>query len=191
LQLSLASACYAASDKATAVCPGVDVHKTEPVVARHIDHLPRRTLGKTFWKFACDPQFDYDITKKDGQVTLKITSVKMNTALKCDQQIPIEHTAKLQAHEDGHVAVAKRIYETAEKYAKEACANVIGKSVTANTEAAAVEKATTLVCDHYNKKVGLYCDAVEAAYDKITYHGLLPIKEKAAIEQAFKQVPRP
>src|SRR6185369_1121324 len=98
---------------------------------------------------------------------LKITSVKMNTAVKIDEVVPQKYTAKLQAHEDGHAAIARRVYESAEKVAKEACANAIGKSVTAESERAAVEEATKLVCGYYNKKVGLYCDDLEAVYDKI------------------------
>jgi hypothetical protein len=160
-----------------------------------IDHLPRRFTGKTEWHFECRPDFYYErLPAKPNEAKLKITGASMKIGLNIWQILPVKRTTKLEQHENGHEQICKQIYATAEKYARESCAQAIGRTFTGTgkNEKEALDKATDeasrFVSEKYAERTGKYCDAVSAWYDSLTDHGFNKITEKKAITEAFKKV---
>lgn len=173
----------------------VEVTKDKMGFSRSYD-IVRHSVeqGETSWFFHCYPNFNYRFdTRNSHQVTLIPQSVQMRIGLDVTQVVPHRCSEKLQAHEDGHVEICKRIYADAEKIAREYSEAAVGKPFTGTgaTEKDAIDNAIDIasrfVCDKYSAKTGKLCDRVSAIYDEITSHGVADISEDKAIDQAFKR----
>lgn len=179
---------YAADDP-------VEVVKDKMGFARRID-VVRQSIeqGETSWFFHCYPNFNYRFeTRSRHEVTITPQTVRMRIGLDVTEVVPYRCSDKLQAHEDGHAEICKRIYTDAEQIAHDFCEEALGRSFTgtgANEKEAtdnAVDIASKFVCEKYSERTGKLCDRVSEIYDEITRHGMSEINENKAIDQAFKR----
>jgi hypothetical protein len=130
------------------------------------------------------------------QQSMVIQSVTLSLGLKITVWLPDNATAKLKAHEEGHVQMAEKIYaERADKAAKAAGALIDGRRMTAEADNCDdVDKAMEQTIQDANKKVyhGYLSRTADVSaragdiYDEITRHGTrMDIDEKTAAAQAF------
>ena len=85
----------------------------------------------TQWKFGETATVQYEFEDKqqlgDGWfVKIKVTGVKMALSCKVSVFVPEGAPQGLEEHADGHVAIIKRVYDDADRAAREAAASVTG-----------------------------------------------------------------
>jgi hypothetical protein len=152
--------------------------------------------GLTQWFFHCHPQFTCDVVPNadPNAVTVRIRTVRMKIGLSVVQQLPKGSTEKLVQHEDGHLAICKRVYSTAKSVAEACCQDVLGKEFSAygtdpkQAEQNALKEAAASMCAAYTRRTADVASDVSAAYDNLTAHGVADATPAEAIERAFKEV---
>lgn len=152
--------------------------------------------GLTQWFFHCHPQFTCEtVPSADFKaVTVRIRTVRMKIGLSVVQQLPKGSTEKLVQHEDGHLRICKRIYNSAKAVAEACCHNVLGKEFSAygtnskQAQEAALKEAAATMCAAYTRQTADVASDVSAVYDNLTAHGVADATPDEAIERAFKEV---
>lgn len=97
------------------------------------------------WNFECASEMDYSFLEKQKSgdnwlVRLKIDGVRVRLALPVKVSLPYSASTRLNAHEEGHVDICKRVYEKADNHAREAIHDIMQRSYAG--EGATVDEAT-------------------------------------------------
>jgi hypothetical protein len=148
--------------------------------------------------YSCEPMFKYtpvaqSLTEPNWcMVTIRIDEVTITIGLDITIWLPNNASAKLKNHEEGHREICEEVYKGAEKGAKDAGEELIGKTFEAKArtcdqaEKLAYKKvATDALCNAYGASIPE--DRIGEIYDKLTAHGTNEVPEKNAIRDAFKQ----
>lgn len=149
------------------------------------------------WDFDCNIDLDYTLGEQGpiaglGPVQAKITGVRATLGLKVVIWLPKGASAELKAHEEGHRAIAQRVYDKSEPAVKKLLQSHIGKTFdgdNAETAGGAAEAAGAALAKACINLMGDQAGPVSAMYDEITNHSLKkdPPAEKA-VELAFERV---
>jgi len=126
-------------------------------------------------------------------VNIKPKGVRAKLSLPIVIWTPQGAPQKCLAHEEGHRVIAERIYEFAgdiiKCYATQASSNKY-RGEGADPDLAvrdAYKRALTELNQNYKSTVVEYFTMVTDEYDRLTNHGLLPVKEEDAINQSFER----
>lgn len=173
--------------------------KDMPPLGRHADAV-------THFKFGCATNASYEVTSRRRDTsrrrggtggctaTARINDLEVRIELEITVWVPRGARQKLVDHEEGHRVIGERVYETAERVAREEAAKWVGRSVTAkaeNCEAAAdaaVREANHKFCQAYLERTSGWSSRVGDRYDDLTDHGRRdrPTAEEA-VELAFER----
>ena len=102
---------------------------------------------------------------------------------------------KLISHEEGHRQICEYYYKDADAIARRLAQSMIGRKArgTGENKDAAAKKAMDALLSEFNltymNETKVRCSACFKRYDEITHHGLLPISEADAIQQAIAAEP--
>jgi hypothetical protein len=175
----------------------VITHKPEMTV-EHPAEIPladmQKARGLTQWFFHCRPQIKYDSqVDQSGHATITVRGVTMEIGLSIQQLLPEKSAADVQAHEQGHADVCKRIYADAPAIARECSQELIGKQFSGDGQdtqkaiSAAVSAATKSLCENYSSQTANRAQVLSGDFDRITMHGLAKITPSEAVDQVFQQ----
>lgn len=190
---------------------GVTVEKSPVVVVRRtfdprnppkdMPPLGRRADAITHFRFGCSTNASYEtISRKRGPAqrggctaTARINDLDVKLDLEITIWLPRGARRKLVEHEEGHRVIGERVYENAERAAREEARKWVGRTVTgraANCAAAAdaaVRDANQRFSEGYLEATSGWSSRVGDLYDDITDHGRRddPPVDKA-IAQAFE-----
>jgi len=205
ISIVLALSIFALSSCAAAP---VAVEKPAVVLNKRIVDAPsfdapahRESHGSTRWFYTCSPYFRFvPIEKEHGsfqngtvRIKIRINSLKVQLGLAITILLTRTADAKVEEHELGHTKICTRIYDTAEKAARETGAHLIGKTYEgygSSDESAvdsAVAKAGEDFCKEYRKGTNDLANAVSAAYDDICNEGGKTTVYSAAVDEAFQR----
>jgi hypothetical protein len=170
--------------------------------------LGPRADAVTHFKFGCSANCTYEVTSRRRDTsrrrgnaaaggctaTARINDLDVRVELEITIWVPRGARQKLVDHEEGHRVIGERIYETAERAAREAAKKWAGRSVTGKGEDcaaaadAAVREANHQLCQAYLEATSGWSSRVGDLYDEITDHGRRdnPSGEEA-IELAFER----
>jgi hypothetical protein len=168
--------------------------------------LGPRADAVTHFRFGCSANATYEVTsrrrdtsRRRGTVggctaTARINDMDVHVDLEITIWVPRGARQKLVDHEEGHRVIGERIYETAERAARQAAAKWVGRSVTgkgddcAAAADAAVRDANHEFCTAYLEATSGWSSRVGDLYDEITDHGRRdsPAGEEA-IQLAFQR----
>lgn len=194
-----------------AVARGVKVEKAPVVVVRKtfdrrnppkdMPQLGPRADAVTHFRFGCSTGAAYEVTsrrrdRRNGgcTATAKINDLNVKIELEITIWVPRGARRKLVDHEEGHRVIGERVYETADRAAREEARQWIGRTVTgrgadcAAAADAAVRDASHAFCQTYLEATSNWSSRVGDLYDDITDHGRrdTPPAEEA-IELAFRR----
>jgi len=153
-------------------------------------------------RFDCAMNLTYVVTERKPAAercttVLQVRGVTITLQLKIVIWLPDKVPAKLTAHEEGHRQIDERVYEDAERVARDLAARLDGQSLSgegvdcAAAEAAVTRAAADQFCKVYLKQIAGEAGRVGDAYDQITAHGTRSQpSEPEAIHQAFAKVER-
>ena len=168
--------------------------------------LGRRADALTHFKFGCSTNATYEVTSRRRDTsrrrggtggctaTARINDVDIRLELEITIWVPRGARRKLVDHEEGHRVIGERVYQTAERVAREEGTKLIGRSVTgkgadcAAAADAAVKDANHGFCAAYLERTSGWSSRVGDLYDEITDHGRRddpPVDE--AIAMAFRR----
>jgi hypothetical protein len=158
----------------------------------------RSGAANTRWFYHCYTKFDYKLEQKPAPaqataVSIKITKVTMNIELSVVMWIPKGSPQKVLEHERGHARICTRIYEAAEKAARDAADSVVGMKYeglgdTLDTACAdAVNKAAEETCKQYRKNTTDMANQVSQIYDDLAAQGKAAATADQLIQAAFKR----
>jgi hypothetical protein len=194
---------------------GVTVEKVPVVVVRktfdrrnppkEMPPLGPRADAITHFKFGCSANATYEVTSRRRDTsrrragtggctaTARINDLDVRVELEITVWVPRGARQKLVDHEEGHRVIGERIYETAERAAREEASRWVGRSVTARGEDcaaaadAAVKDANQRFCQAYLERTSGWSSRVGDLYDEITDHGRRGTTVDEAIELAFER----
>lgn len=147
--------------------------------------------------FECSVALSYQISNRVQvagrcRESLKIKSVAVTLQLKVIIWLPQGASAKLSDHEEGHRKIAERIYQDADRAAREAAQILDGKTMSAEgedcqtAEKQATQSAANGFCRQYLEQTGKRAAHIGDIYDELTAHGTrAEPAEDEAIRQAF------
>lgn len=192
---------------------GVSVEKTPVEVVRRtfdpgnppkdMPPLGRRADAVTQIRFGCSTNARYQTISRtrapSGRsgctATARIIDLDVRLTLEITIWIPRRARRRLIEHEEGHRIIGERVYETAERSAREEGRKWVGRVVkgAAGTCAAAanaaVSEASRQLCKDYLDATSGRSSRVGERYDTLTDHGRrFPPTVNAAIAQAFEDV---
>lgn len=159
---------------------------------------PESEFGKTDWFFHCQTFFrvaseSQVISPNATKVRVKIKAVRMKLSLPITVLLPQPANKIVEAHESGHVAICRRLYDAAVKKTASDCA---GKMLDRVMEAQApnetvavqkaVEQASEELCKSYRDATVSRVNRISAVYDNLmsTSKNRLPVEE--AVNEAFQ-----
>jgi len=117
----------------------------------------------------------------------RINDIAVKVGLEITIWVPRGARRKLVDHEGGHRVIGERVYETAERVAREEARRWVGRRVTGADDDAAVREATQRCCDAYLDATSNRAGRIGRLYDEITRHGRADTEVEAAIEEAFRR----
>jgi hypothetical protein len=157
---------------------------------REMPPLGPRADAVTHFKFGCSANATYEVTSRRRDTsrrrgpgaggctaTARINDLDVRVELVITVWVPRGARRKLVDHEDGHRIIGERIYETAERAARDAARQWAGRSVTGKGEDcaaaadAAVRDANHQFCQAYLEATSGWSSRVGDLYDEITDHG--------------------
>ena len=185
--------------------PPITIERAEPTSERITfdlknlpSDMPKLHPGEAAlcqFNFNCAVKLKYEtVTEAAGPVAVAAHIRQIHVSLTLHNRIylPRGATPKLRAHEEGHRIINERVYEDAERAAREAALQVLTQTWRApgNDEPAAAKAATDQavqkLCDLYLAGTAGKAARVGEIYDDLTNHGRnLRLKESDAITQAF------
>jgi hypothetical protein len=181
--------------------PAVVEHKTFDPTDKPAEMPPLSSgeLAVTTSQFDCSAEVQIVPRRsktRTGRHTMSYTvnGVKMMIELKVVVWNPANARDKLKAHEEGHREISETIYKTADAQAKAVAQKLDGRRIVGegDTPAAAqkaadeaMRAANQQVCEEYMELTSRAGVRVQTLYDDLTGHGMRPIAEKDAIQQAF------
>lgn len=154
--------------------------------------------ANTHWRFNCIPHFKFDVDDKSTannqtSVKLRITSVLVELAAPVIVYLPKQATSDVESHEDGHVKICRRVYQSdANAAAKTAAEDLIGKTFEgsgANIEAAcqnALDHAAQDMGRKFRAKTLEKLDRLSAYYDQVAPQHPEAKYVDLCVEAAFK-----
>ena len=213
--LALGTSCArSAAPAAQGAARGVKVQKVPPAVARktfdrrdpppEMPPLGPRADAVTHFRFGCSTNASYEVTSRRRDTrrgaggaggctaTARINDLTVRLELEITIWLPRGARQKLIDHEEGHRVIAERVYETAERAAREEARKWVGRSVTGRADDcaaaadAAVREANHKFCEAYLEATSGWSGRVGDLYDQITDHGRRDRPDvDEAIELAF------
>lgn len=165
--------------------------------------LGPRADAVTHFRFGCSCNANYEIVSRRRDVsrrrgseggctaTARINDMDVRIDLEITIWVPRGARQKLVDHEEGHRVIGERIYETAERAARDAARKWVGRTVTGRAENCpeaadtAVRDANHQFCQDYLEATSGWSSRVGDRYDEITDHGRRDVVVKDAIAQAF------
>ena len=117
----------------------------------------------------------------------RINDMAIKVGLEITIWVPRGARRKLVDHEEGHRVIGERVYETAERVAREEARRWVGRRVTGADDDDAVREATRQFCDAYLDATSNRAGRIGRLYDEITRHGRGDTEVEAAIEEAFRR----
>lgn len=198
------------SDAAKSEAPKniVTVKKNPPSVERHefqpwnpFNAGPKLNPGEkalTEYAYNLGVRFDIDVVDEEEKrgrwfIHLKPKNGVVRLSLNVKIWIPQWAPQKCIRHEEGHKTICERVYEYAgdivRLYAEEIQQKAYpGEGGTKElAEQDAYKRAAKELNERYRETVFEYAKRVTEEYDRITQHGLNPIAEDAAIQEAFSK----
>ena len=144
--------------------------------------LGPRADAVTHFRFGCATNASYEVTsrRRGGggcTATARINDMEVRLELEITIWLPRGARQKLIDHEEGHRVIGERVYETAERAARDAARQWVGRSVTgrgadcAEAADAAVREANHRFCESYLEATSGWSGRVGDLYDQITEHG--------------------
>ena len=165
--------------------------------------LGPRADAVTHFRFGCSTNASYEVTSRRRDTsrrrggggctaTARINDLDVRIELEITIWLPRGARQKLIDHEEGHRVIGERVYETAERVARDVASRWAGRSVTGKGEDcaaaadAAVRDANHQFCETYLQATSGWSGRVGDLYDEITDHGRRDTPEvEEAIELAF------
>jgi hypothetical protein len=183
----------------------VRVKREEPVIER-TEFDPRRPprdmppltppesgVCKTTFELAASVSYSAErLTRSSARIY--VDELDIVTRLRFDIFTVKGGPPKLRAHEEAHRAIGEHYYKNAARIAEDIGRRLIGATFDgsgADEEAAqrdGFEKVVAEIERAYMARVRIPSAAANERFDEITNHGLNPIDEADAIEQALAQV---
>jgi hypothetical protein len=151
--------------------------------------LGPRADAVTHIRFGCSANASYEVTSRRHDTsrrrgaaggcsaTARIDDLDVRLELEITIWVPRGARPKLVNHEEGHRVIAERIYETAERAAREEAAKWVGHAVSGTAEtcaaaaAGAMRDANQRLCEAYLEATSGWSGRVGNLYDEITDHG--------------------
>ena len=167
--------------------------------------LGPRADAVTHFRFGCSTNASYEVISRRRDVsrrrggtggctaTARINDMDVRLELEITIWLPRGARQKLVEHEEGHRVIGERVYETAERAAREAAKQWIGKSVTGKAEDCAaaadvaVRDANHKFCETYLQSTSGWSGRVGDIFDDITDHGRRDNPVDEAIAEAFER----
>ena len=167
--------------------------------------LGPRADAVTHFRFGCSTNANYEIVSRRRDTsrrrgaaggctaTARINDMDIKLDLEITIWIPRGARQKLIDHEEGHRVIGERIYETAERAAREAARKWVGHTVTGRAENCpeaadtAVRDANHQFCRDYLEATSGWSSRVGDLYDAVTDHGRRDVAVDDAIAQAFER----
>lgn len=184
--------------------PVIEIHRFDPAhPPASMPALEPDTRAQTLWAHNCSTFLRcslIDAQRQPGgvRVNTQIISASIKLDLTITLWLPQDCSARLREHEEGHRAIAERIYQKAETAARAAAGLVIGKHYSADgpdREAAlqkCIDQASKELGDSYVQRVNGPTSRASQAYDRLTAHGrnTTPTTTRA-VEQAIEETSKP
>jgi hypothetical protein len=158
--------------------------------------------ANTHWQFQCVPKFSFDLlekseigtpTKKIFKVKLKITAVHVDLSAPVIIYLPTLAKPEVVSHEDGHVKISRKVYESAAaRAAIHAAENIVGKEY--NGAGSNLEEACQVALHRAAQDLGLFyrrdtidvLDRVSYYYDQFTLQHPESKYVDSCVDAAFK-----
>jgi len=147
--------------------------------------------------FECGVTLNYQVLGRKKQqgsckTDLKVRDVGVTLQLQIVIWLPEGATPKLLAHEEGHRQITERVYERAEKIARQIAQALDGQTISGDgtdcggAEKQAMQTAASQFCRAYLEQTARPSAHLSEIYDNLTAHGTrLEPTEDDAIRQAF------
>lgn len=154
--------------------------------------------ANTHWDFEFVPEIVVKKTKlekTENQFTsfVCVKKVKIDLRLPVQVWLPESASAKVIAHEDGHVAICRHYYDQAEAQAYRAAQGILERTFSGTGESEresmqkALEAASVALVTPYQNAVVLPANRASAIYDKLTNHGQASVAAQRAVKQAIDE----
>jgi hypothetical protein len=128
------------------------------------------------------------------RVEARVQRMTVRLQLNLTVWLPNGAAKTLGEHEEGHRQIAEAFYADAEKAARAAAARTVGAKFDGEGRdaraagQAAMARANKQICDDYSAAVMAPCARAQAAFDRLTEHGLKASPTaKEAVEMAVKE----
>jgi hypothetical protein len=172
--------------------------KEMPPLGPHADAV-------THFRFGCSANANYEVvsrrhdtSRRRGSAggctaTARISDMDIKLDLEITIWVPRGARQKLVDHEEGHRVIGEKVYETAERAARDAARKWVGRTVTGRAancaEAAdtAVRDANHQFCQDYLEATSGWSSRVGDLYDEITDHGRRNVAVEDAMARAFER----
>ncbi len=153
----------------------------------------------TDWVFACESDLGFHVESKDvspGYAKVQLKIIRVNLKLSLPIVIWAEKDARPSVidHENGHVQICKRVYDDAEKSARLAADEIIGKTFMGQGDnlndacKQALDLAMEDLHERYQKETLEVANRVSEAYDHLC--DLVPEEKQVAqelVQKSFDQ----
>jgi len=163
---------------------------------KEMPHLNRGEAAVTESAFQCGVSTTYRVVERhpqDGKCesVLKIDGMELTLQLRITIWLPNNAPQKLADHEEGHRRMAEQIYrQSAEAAARAAAGKLDGRQIRGSgpdcdaAATAALNDASTWLCQEYLNQVGGMASRLGDIYDEITAHGtkISPAEDEAITE---------
>ncbi len=164
----------------------VEVEKSPVALKRTVSSATNLTgedtiySAHTNWFFHCTPTFDYElngtrcIDSDAYEVDLTIKKVQMKISLDIEICSSAKDQSIVSPHENGHAAICKDIYDSAEKIAAQCAGSAVGHKYTGAAsdakaaQEAALNQAAEQICRHYRLATSEKANRISALYDKFS-----------------------
>lgn len=184
----------------------VDIDQKEPTIQTKF--LKQNELATEFgpdikarcdYKFVLETFMDYDILEKAEEngkclVRLKISTVHARLSLPIEIYYPPSPDEKTKAHEMGHAAICKRVYESAPSVLKEAAKSPLERIYTGQgkNEGEAIGEAIQIAVNELGEEYTF--NTSDVAKDIFEIYDFLELSENSnsndSVEESFKRFER-
>lgn len=210
--ISIAVTCFAIVCMfCTADCSAskaVVVTKSNETVEKHIYDKDNRPDDKvaahpsveanTHWDFEFVPEIGVERTSlkkkaNEFESVVRVKQVAIALALPIHMWLPASATAKVIAHENGHIAICKHFYLDAESCARTAAEGIVNREFSGvgategESMSNALESASSALTAPFRDSVILPANRASSIYDKLTRHGQADTKVEEAVRAAIAQ----
>jgi hypothetical protein len=158
--------------------------------------------ANTHWQFQCVPKFSFNVLEKNEtgtankkifRVKLEITAVHVDLSAPVIVYLPTLAKPEVVSHEDGHVKICRKVYESAAaRAAIHAAENIVGKEY--NGTGSNLEEACQVALHRAAQDLGLFyrsdtidvLDRVSYYYDQFTLQHPEPKYIDSCVDASFK-----